>query len=196
MQMAHECGMDVPECKLEKFSRYGSTYLVKRFDRQGQKRIHFSSAMTLLGKTDGSDSQDGSSYLELAEFIMRYGAEPERDLREIWRRIVFSIAVSNTDDHLRNHGFLLSKAGWRLSPAYDINPNPQGYGLSLNISESDNALDFSLAMRVAPSFRLSSREADNILKKTTGIVSRWKSYANAVGIPRSEQETMVTAFHC
>jgi len=85
--------------------------------------------MTLLGKTDGTDSQDGSSYLELAEFIMRYGAEPERDLRELWRRTVFSIAVSNTDDHLRNHGFLLSKAGWRLSPAYDINPNPQAYDI-------------------------------------------------------------------
>ena len=195
MQMARESGIDVPECKLEKFSKYGSTYLVKRFDRQGQKRIHYSSAMTLLGKTDGADFQDGSSYLELAEFIMRYGAEPERDLRELWRRIVFSIAVSNTDDHLRNHGFLLSKAGWQLSPAYDINPNPQGYGLSLNISESDNTLDFSLALQVAPSFRLSAGETENILKKTTGIVSRWKTYANAVGIPRSEQETMLTAFH-
>ena len=194
MQMARECGMNVPECKLEKFSKYGSTFLTKRFDRQGKKRIHFSSAMTLLGKTDGGDSQEGSSYLELAEFIMRYGAEPERDLRELWRRIVFSIAVSNTDDHLRNHGFLLSNAGWRLSPAYDINPNSQGYGLSLNISESDNALDFSLARQVAPDFRLSIREAESILKKTTGTVSRWKTYANAVGIPRSEQETMQTAF--
>ena len=193
--MARESGMDVPECRLEKFSKQGSTFLVKRFDRKGKRRIHFSSAMTLLGKTDGADSQDGSSYLELAEFIMRYGAEPERDLRELWRRIVFSIAVSNTDDHLRNHGFLLSNAGWRLSPAYDINPNPQGYGLSLNISESDNALDFSLALANAHSFRLSSSEAECILKKVKGVVSRWKTYAYAVRIPRSKQEPMATAFH-
>ena len=151
--------------------------------------------MTLLGKTDGADSRDGSSYLELAEFIMRCGAEPERDLRELWRRIVFSIAVSNTDDHLRNHGFLLTKAGWRLSPAYDINPNPQGYGLSLNISESDNALDFSLALTSAHFFRLSSSEAERILKMVKGAVSRWKTYANAVGIPRPEQDAMETAFH-
>ena len=95
---------------------------------------------------------------------------------------------------MRNHGFLLSNAGWRLSPAYDINPNPQGYGLSLNISESDNALDFSLALQVAPDFRLSVREAESILEKITGAVSRWKAYADAVGIPRSEQETMDTAF--
>ena len=133
--------------------------------------------------------------LELAEFIMRYGAEPDRDLRELWSRIVSSIAVSNTDDHLRNHGFLLSESGWSLSPAYDITPNPPGYGLSLNISESDNALDFSLPLQVAPSFRLSAREANNILKKTTGIVSLWKTYANAVAPPGSEQETMTPAFH-
>ena len=139
-------------------------------------------------------SRNGCSYLELAEFIMRYGAEPERDLRELWRRIVFSIAVSNTDDHLRNHGFLLANAGWRLSPAYDINPEPERHGLSLNISESDNTLDFFLALQVAPDFRLSVGEAESILKKTTGVVSRWKTYANAVGIPRSEQEMMQTAF--
>ena len=195
MKMARESGMDVPECRLEKFSKQGSTFLVKRFDRKGKRRIHFSSAMTLLGKTDGADFRDGSSYLELAEFIMRYGSEPERDLRELWRRIVFTIAVSNTDDHLRNHGFLLTKTGWRLSPAYDINPNPRGYGLSLNISESDNALDFSLALENAHSFRLSATEAENILKKVKGVVSRWKTYANAVGLPRSEQEVMGTAFH-
>ena len=91
--------------------------------------------------------------------------------------------------------FLLTPNGWALSPAYDLNPQEFGTGLSLNINEHDNALDFSLALQVAPSFRLSAREAESILKKTTGVVSRWKTYANAVGIPRSEQETMETAFH-
>lgn len=91
---------------------------------------------------------------------------------------------------------MLPGAGWRLSPVYDINPNPQGYGLSLNISESDNALDFSLALKNAHSFHLSDSEAEKILKKTTGVVSRWKTYATALGIPRPEQETMQTAFRC
>ena len=194
MQMARECGINVPECKLEKFSKFGSTFLVKRFDRINGKRIHFSSAMTLLGKSDGANALDGSSYLELAEFIMRYGAAPEQDLQELWKRIVFSIAVSNTDDHLRNHGFLLSESGWRLSPAYDINPNSSGYGLSLNITEHDNSLDFDVALEVAPFFRLKINEAEKFLKNISSVVSKWKIYASAVGISRSEQEDMQTAF--
>ena len=196
MQMARECGINVPECKLEKFSKFGSTFLVKRFDRLNGKRIHFASAMTLLGKSDGANAQDGSSYLEIAEFIMRYGAAPEQDLQELWKRIVFSIAVSNTDDHLRNHGFLLSESGWRLSPAYDINPNPSGYGLSLNITEYDNSLDFDVALEVAPFFRLKINEAEKFLKNISSVVSKWKIYASAVGISRFEQEEMQKAFHC
>jgi serine/threonine-protein kinase HipA len=194
MQMAKDCGINVPECKLEHFSKFGSTFLVKRFDRLKDKRIHFSSAMTLLGKTDGAIAQEGSSYLELADFIMSYGAVPDVDLHELWKRIVFSIAVSNTDDHLRNHGFLLTPSGWRLSPAYDINPNPLGHGLSLNISDCDNSLDFSLALEVASFFRLSDNEAEKILKNIVEIVRKWKDYASTLGISRSDQEEMQTAF--
>ena len=131
--------MNVPEIKLEHFSKYGSTFLTKRFDRKGSERIHFASAMTLLDKIDGADAPQGESYLELAEFIMRYGARPDADLRELWRRVVSSISVSNTDDHLRNHGFLLAESGWERSPTYDINPSPQGHGLSLNIIDTDNS---------------------------------------------------------
>ena len=96
---------------------------------------------------------------------MRYGASPEEDLRELWKRIVFSIAVSNTDDHLRNHGFLLTDNDWRLSPAYDINPNPAGYGLSLNISENDNSLNFETVLKVLLLFRLSRSETKEILQQ-------------------------------
>ncbi len=100
--MAKICGLSVPESKLTRFSAAGATYLVKRFDREGRRRIHFSSAMSLLGQTDGAS---GSSYLDLADFITRAGTSPREDLAELWQRIVFSMAVSNTDAHLRNHGF-------------------------------------------------------------------------------------------
>ena len=92
--------------------------------------------------------------LELVEFLTRKAHRPGSDLEELWSRIVFSIAIHNTDDHLRNHGFLLTDGGWVLSPAYDLNPDPDGTGLSLNISETDNALSFDLALEVAPFFRL------------------------------------------
>src|SRR4249919_1840838 len=100
--------------------------------------------------------------MELVEFITRYGVEVDRDLEELWRRIVFSICVKNTDDHLRNHGFLLKDTGWILSPAYDINPNEYGRGLSLNISEKDNSLDLDLALSVAPYFRVTKQKAKKI----------------------------------
>lgn len=194
MRMARDAGLNVPDCSLERFSRQGSTFLVRRFDRDGADRIHFASAMTLLGRTDGTDAGQGESYLELAEFIMRCGAKPDTDLRELWRRIVFSIAVSNTDDHLRNHGFLLTQRGWELSPAYDINPNPEGQGLSLNISDTDNSLDFELAMDVAPLFRVGESDALVIRKKVSSVVARWRKYASGAGIGHTEQDVMATAF--
>ena len=194
MRMASDAGLNVPQAKLEKFSRLGSTFLVRRFDRNGTRRIHFASAMTLLGKSDGADAQSGSSYLDLAGFIIQYGAEPGEDLRELWTRIVFSIAVSNTDDHLRNHGFLLTDSGWALSPAYDINPNPQGFGLSLNITDTDNSLDFSLAREIAPMFRIKTKETDDIINRVLAVVSGWRTYASHAGISLSEQEQMQTAF--
>ena len=105
--LAVMCNLNVPEAKLENFSKNGSTFLIKRFDREGDKRIHFASAMNLLGKTDGANATEGSSYMEIASIITAYSATPQKDLGELWRRIVFNMAVSNTDDHLRNHGFLL-----------------------------------------------------------------------------------------
>ncbi len=194
MQMAQEAGIQIPECRLEQFSRFGSTFLARRFDREGSDRIHFASAMTLLGKNDGANAADGSSYLELAEFITRYGARPRQDLAELWRRIVFSIAICNTDDHLRNHGFLLTDSGWTLSPAYDLNPNPQGSGLALNITESDNALDFALAEEVAPLFRLSSGQAGKIIQSVRSTVSSYHRFADRAGIGRAEQQRMRSAF--
>ena len=138
--LARMCGLNVPESKLEKFSNLGSTFLVKRFDRDGEKRIHFASAMTLLGKTDGASAEDGTSYLDMAGFIKAYGANPKSDLVELWKRIVFNMAVTNTDDHLRNHAFILTNNGWILSPLYDVNPVPYGDELSLLADSEDNSI--------------------------------------------------------
>ena len=135
--LAKLCNLDVPEAKLEKFSKIGSTFLVKRFDRENDRRIHFASAMTLLGKKDGAGAADGLGYLDIASIIRQNSINPKKDLRELWRRIVFNMAVSNTDDHLRNHGFLLKKDGWILSPLFDVNPNIYGDALALNVDENN-----------------------------------------------------------
>jgi serine/threonine-protein kinase HipA len=164
-ELADKAGITIAEGKLLKLSSDCHTYLSKRFDRDnGQNRVHFASAMTMLGYNDGQHADYGVSYLEIVEFLMQHGADVDRDLEELWRRIVFSICVSNTDDHLRNHGFLLTDTGWVLSPAYDINPNESGRGLSLNISENDNSLEFDLAREVAPYFRLNESKAEEIIE--------------------------------
>ena len=193
-ELARAAGIEMSECRLDSFSKRGSTFLTKRFDRIGEGRIHFASAMTLLGRKDGDDAAAGASYLELAEFIMRSGSRPDADLGELWKRIVFSIAVSNTDDHLRNHGFLLDAKGWRLSPAYDINPFPDSAGLSLAIDEHDNSLDFGLALSVAPYFRLSKPEALSIMEAIRGVTATWRERAKALGIRKPEIERMQRAF--
>ncbi len=193
-EMAGKSGIDVPEARLIKFSGKHHTYLSKRFDRFKQKRIHFASAMTLLGYNDGASADQGLSYLELMEFIQRNSPESTRDMKQLWRRIVFNILVSNTDDHLRNHGCILTPAGWCISPAYDMNPNPYGTGLSLNISETDNALDTSIALAVAKYFKLNEKDAASILKEIISEVSEWRTIAKANGIGKDEIDSMKKSF--
>jgi serine/threonine-protein kinase HipA len=194
-ELARAAGLNVAQAMSKRFSGKYHTFLSKRFDRTPSgKRLHFASAMTLLGYTDGTDFQDGVGYLDLVKFIIQKGANVNQDLEELFKRIVFSICVSNTDDHLRNHGFLLSNEGWILSPAYDINPNPQGSGLKLNISEYDNSLSLNLAMEVAPYFRLSKEVAGKIIEQIKNIVSNWSQVANRYAIARDERERMSSAF--
>ena len=194
-ELAWRSGITTAEAMINRYNNRHHTFLTKRFDRTDDGgRIHFSSAMTLLGHTDGAGAEEGVSYLELVEFIIRNGADVKRDLAELFRRIVFFIAVSNTDDHLRNHGFILTTEGWVLSPAYDMNPNPYGVGLKLAIDENDNSLDFSLALRVAPYFRLTEREATDIVNNTKEVVSHWEEIAASYAIPKSEREMMRNAF--
>jgi len=194
-ELARIAGLNVAQAIAKPFYGKHHTFLTKRFDRTNTgHRLHFASAMTLLGYTDGVSFQEGVSYLELAEFIIRKGANVNQDLEELFRRIVFSICVSNTDDHLRNHGFLLTAEGWILSPAYDINPNPKATGLKLNISAHDNSLDLDLATEVASFFRLTNDNATAIIQNTVNVVSKWKQFAAKYKLSRDEQDRMSPAF--
>lgn len=189
------CGLNVPEAKLEKFSKLGGTYVVKRFDRNKKKRIHMASAMTLLGKMEGCSSLDESSYLDIAAVLRASGAEPKKDLRELWKRIVFNMAVSNTDDHLRNHAFLFKTDGWVLSPMYDVNPVPYGDELSLNVDEKNNGINIDLAVQTAPKFGIDVNEAESISREILTIVKEnWERLASFYEISRGRKEAMRPAF--
>ena len=193
--LALRCGLHVPPSALETFTKAGSTFLVKRFDRTGILRNHFASAMTMLGKTDGASASDGTSYLEIAEFIRAEGTRPQEDLAELWKRIVFNMAVSNTDDHLRNHGFLWSGGGWRLSPAFDMNPEPAGDTLSLNISAEDNTIDIELAVETCSYYGIEKAKAKETAAEICRIVhDGWEGLARRYGVGRGETELMRSAF--
>ena len=194
--LARGCDLQVPQGIARRFASPHHTFLVQRFDRTaGGRRLHFASAMTLTGRTDGDDASTGANYLEIARVLIDHGAQTEVDLRELWSRIVFNLLVSNTDDHLRNHGFILIPGrGWRLSGAYDMNPVPGSHGLKLNISEADNGMDLELARSVAPYFRVSRPEANAIIERCKGVVAQWPRIATRMHLSAREQERMALAF--
>jgi serine/threonine-protein kinase HipA len=193
-QLAIRAGISVAEGTVQKFNSKYFTYLTKRFDRTpAGERIHFASAMTLLGHKDGEDA-GAASYLELVEFITRHGAQVQADLHQLWRRIVFNICAKNTDDHLRNHGFLLTPNGWILSPAYDINPNEYGAELCLNINDNSNTLDLDLTLEIADYCRLNQQEAKQIINEVKSAITPWKQLASKYKIPKAEQDRMEAAF--
>jgi serine/threonine-protein kinase HipA len=197
--LAEKANINMSECKIEKVSKDYFTFLTKRFDRKNGKRIHFASAMTMTSNDEDTVRDARISYLELADFIQHSSkAKTEAikaDLHELWRRIVFNIAISNTDDHLRNHGFMIEDNVWRLSPAYDINPSIDKAGLALNIDMDNNALDFNVAKSVGEDFfQLLPSEMDDILEEVKRVVSTWKTQATKIGIPAREQKRMETAF--
>ena len=195
-RLATRAGVDTAIAETRKFGSEHHTFLSQRFDRTTTGgRLHFASAMTLLQHSDGDDAASGVSYLELVELIMKSGAETDHDLEQLWRRIVFFICISNTDDHLRNHGFLLKPSGWSLAPAYDMNPNPHRAGLRLNISETDNTQDLELALEVAPYFRVKDSRAKELIDVLVGVIAHWPDVANSHGISRDEQERMAAAFN-
>lgn len=195
--LARGCGLRVPEGLARRSASPHHTFLVKRFDRTDSgRRLHFASAMTLTGRQDGDDAAAGASYLELARVLIDHGAQTDTDLSELWARIVFNMLVSNSDDHLRNHGFILIPGrGWRLSEAYDMNPVPDSSGLMLNVSEADNALDLELARSVAPYFRVSRARANQLIEASQAVVRQWPKVAKGLRISAREQQRLASAFH-
>lgn len=193
-KLATNAGITMVPCKIEKVAGKYHTFFTKRFDREKGERIHFASAMTMTGNNEDTIRDTPASYLDIAEFLQNYGADIDSNLHQLWRRMVFNIAISNTDDHLRNHGFLLTNKGWVLSPAYDINPSIDKNGLALNIDMDDNALDFRLAESVGEFFRLDSRTMEVIIEEVLSSVSQWKRIASTIGIPKAEWEIMQGAF--
>lgn len=193
-RLAVGAGIDMAESRLEHIAGPYHTFFTKRFDRERQDRIHFASAMTMTGKNEELIRDETPSYLDIVEFIQFSGTQIEEDLHQLWRRVVFNILISNTDDHLRNHGFLLTDKGWRLSPAFDINPSIDKEGLALNIDTDNNDLDIDLARSVDTYFRLGKKDMDTIIDEVKSVISGWKKVATEIGIPRSEQTLMAAAF--
>ena len=193
-QLAIDAGIQMAPSRIEKVAGKYHTFFTKRFDRAGGERIHFASAMTMTGNSEDTVREQPGSYLEIAEAIQNYGAYIPADLAQLWRRMVFNIAISNTDDHFRNHGFILTENGWQLSPAYDINPSVDKEGLSLNIDMDDNSLDYELAKSVGVYFRLKESDMGGILTEVLQSVKNWQTIAEKIGISRREQDEMERAF--
>ena len=193
LTLAKQAGIKVPLYRLETICEK-SVLIINRFDRNGAERIPFLSAMSMLGARDNEEH----SYLEIAYALAQNGASPEEDMKELWRRIVFTIMVSNTDDHLRNHGFLYERyKGWRLSPAYDINPTPIEIApriLTTSIDFYDNSASLETAMRVAKNFRLTKEEALSIVQEVASAVKQWRSVASEFGLSKRECDRMSSAF--
>ena len=192
--LATNAGIEMAPCRLEKISGNYRTFFTKRFDRENGERIHFASAMTMTGNNEDTIRDNPASYIDIADFISTNGTNVEANLHQLWRRIIFNIAISNTDDHLRNHGFILTKGGWMLSPAYDLNPSVDKPGLALNIDYVSNDLNFNLAKEVGEYFRLDDDQMNNIIDEVTAAVSNWEHIANQIGISRGEQLSMSGAF--
>ncbi len=196
--LAKRCGLRVPPARVEHFSEFGDTFLVKRFDRipgYGEtKRIHFCSAMTMLEQTDDSDER--SSYLDILGLIEAYGNNVAQEALELWKRLIFNICISNTDDHLRNHGFLLRQNDtWELSPCYDVNPQIEKEHLSLAVDFEHDDADIELAIETAEYYRLKREEAVEIAEEIKSVIrGNWRYLAKKYHIPRTEQENMAIAF--
>lgn len=193
LALAEKAGLSIPNARLLDISGK-PVLLLRRFDRMGKIRVPFLSAMSMLQARDS----DSRSYLEIADALRQYGAEPVLDLAQLWRRIVFSILISNTDDHLRNHGFVYeTQKGWRLSPAYDMNPTPVELKpriLTTTIDLDDGTASLDLALSVITDFRLSSIDAKDTIKEVGLAVSQWRSLARDHGLSGNEIDRMASAF--
>jgi|ERR1035437_4022731 serine/threonine-protein kinase HipA len=187
-QLAQAAGVTVAESRALRLSTMGTTYATRRFDRDGDRRRLFVSAMTMIGKADG----DEASYLELAQAIADF-VEPravEADLAQMFRRLVFNVMVGNRDDHLRNHGFLRTLGGWRLAPAFDVNPAPELGEHALAIDDRSHGPSLELAAATRSFYRLSADEATETVRQVEGALAGWEARSRAGALPLAEIELM------
>lgn len=184
--LAKRAGISVAETRVQQTSDRRHTLISQRFDRtKSGKRIHFASAMTLLGLHDGDNATNGHGYLDIVDFIIRYGADVDNNLRELYRRVAFNICIGNSDDHFRNHGFLLTPKGWTLSPAYDLNPTLSRHQ-SLLITATSNEADLSLLGDASEEYMLSRPIADSIISEVCNALKDWQTLASQLGVPKRE----------
>lgn len=190
--MARDCGISVPASRLEKVNGPYRTFMVRRFDRNGEARRFFTSAMTLLEKTD----KEPASYLDLALFIATRGSPShiDSDLHELFRRVVFGVCTANRDDHLRNHGFIRAIDGWRLAPAYDMNPSPYKDAHELGLAEHLHEPSLDTVLETAEFYRLDNDQAEKTVREVLAVVKTWKKRARALGLSAAEIEYMAHLF--
>ena len=192
--LAKEAGVEAAETRAITAGEKYHTLLSKRFDRTTDgRRRHFASAMTLLGLTDGCNAQTGNGYLDIVDFILQHCCNVEANLRQLYRRVAFSIAIGNSADHFRNHGFLLTPKGWTLSPAYDLNPTFNDHQ-SLLINATTNRSDLQLLLASSEEYMIGKEEATHIIEEVKDGVSQWRSMATRIGIAKREMDLFAQVF--
>ena len=186
--LAKEAGVIAAETSVVDTGGKNHILISKRFDRTADgRRKHFASAMTLLGLTDGCDAKTGNGYLDIVDFILQNCCDVEENLRQLYRRVAFSIAIGNSDDHFRNHGFLLTPKGWTLSPAYDLNPTLNEYQ-ALLINSTTNQADLNTLLDSSEGYMIGRNDAEAIIDEVKSAVRQWKSVANRLGISKREMD--------
>jgi serine/threonine-protein kinase HipA len=190
--LAQGAGIDVPPSKLLSFQKHFDTFCTQRFDRMAGRRRFYASAMAMLRK----DASEGTSYLELAEFLHQQGAKDHvaPDLEQLFRRVTFNVAVGNRDDHLRNHGFLLTPTGWRLAPAFDVNPSIDKADHVLNLDETDNRPNMATIIDTSEWYDLSKDQGAAVVSEVLSVTRRWRQAATRLGIAMADIELMAGAF--
>lgn len=184
--LAKNAGINTADTKVLAVNEKHHTLLSKRFDRTAEgKRIHFASAMTLLGLNDGDNATTGHGYLDIVDFILSSCTDVDANLCELFRRVAFNICIGNTDDHFRNHGFLLTAKGWTLSPAYDMNPTLNSHQ-SLLINSKTNVSDLSVLVNSCDEYMLTAQVAKNIINEVVEAIKDWRIIANKIGISKRE----------
>ena len=192
--LAKEAGVIAADTSIIETGEKHHALLSKRFDRTADgRRKHFASAMTLLGLTDGCDAKTGNGYLDIVDFILQNCCDVEDNLRQLYRRVAFSIAIGNSDDHFRNHGFLLTPKGWTLSPAYDMNPTLNEYQ-ALLINSSTSHADFQVLLDSSEEYMIGKDEALRIINEVKTGVKHWKSIAVRLGIVKREMDIFEQVF--